>query len=281
MVASASHSATTRPKHEGMADSGANVNALDSSDAAALVNIRKTPGGLLLTFPNGTTARAYAKGTLKVLASLPEAAKTAYLFRNLTCGSLLAMGPLARNNNTVTYTSTAVIVADAAGTEILRGKYCHERQLYFIDLMPPAPPAPTPPRPMQVGDCSGHAAQASANLAITHTGKREFVRYWHRVMGSPVLSTFLAAIRAGFLLCIPGLTAELVQKHDPTWLGVSLGHLKRTRQGQRSTKVKPNTAQAIAFGDEDATDKLEGESANEWHLPDFSFRRELHHGPRY
>ena len=58
----------------------------------------------------------------------------------------------------------------------------------------------------------------------------------HRCFGCPSLSTFLRAIRAGWLRSIPNLTAALVSRNPPLAPETALGHLDTVRQGLRSTR---------------------------------------------
>ncbi len=52
--------------------------------------------------------------------------------------------------------------------------------------------------------------------SITNVSDAEFVLYTHRSFVSPVLSTFLPAIRAGWLKSIPRLTPQLVLNNLPS-----------------------------------------------------------------
>jgi hypothetical protein len=61
--------------------------------------------------------------------------------------------------------------------------------------------------------------------SITNVSDAEFVLYTHWSFGSPVLSTFLAATRAGWLKSIPRLTPQLVLLNPPLALATSLGYL--------------------------------------------------------
>jgi len=61
----------------------------------------------------------------------------------------------------------------------------------------------------------------------------------HASFGSPVISTFLRAIRMGYLSTIPRLTSALVSKHKPNPEATAKGHLDRRRQGIDSTTFVP------------------------------------------
>ena len=81
--------------------------------------------------------------------------------------------------------------------------------------------------------------------SITNVSDAEFVLYTHRSFGSHVLSTFLAAIRAGWLSSIPRLTPQLVLNNPPLALATSLGHLDACRQGLHSTRSSPSPAALV------------------------------------
>ena len=72
--------------------------------------------------------------------------------------------------------------------------------------------------------------------SIHNVSDASFVLYHHRAFGSPVLSTFLKAIRAGYLASIPRLTATIVLRNPPLSLATSFGHLDACRKGLHSTR---------------------------------------------
>ena len=241
-----------------MADAGANTNAFDAKDEGALDEVVKTPvSGLTLQVANGGKLQAYAKGVMRIMSHLPAGQRIAHLFQNLKSGSLVAVGKFAQLGSVVTFNKAGVkVIREDTGEVVLQGPYDPERGLYYVDLSPSSlPPAQETAKAANEGmteqpsadaqafaiweedDAEEPFAIASANLAITHTGEAARVRFWHKVFGSPVLSTFIAAIDKGYLSGVPGgLTAALVRKHDPTSLPTVLGHMARTRQGQNSTK---------------------------------------------
>ena len=243
-----------------MADAGANTHSMAEEDEAALTDIVQTPKGLILTVADGSKLQAYARGNLKIAEGrFPGSAGEAHLFRDLESGSLLAMGKFTRDGNQVTYTEDSVTVSKIATGEVLLEGYRDPwNKLYYIDLLG------TPEGESREGrrdkferyQPSDENRDAYANIAISHTGDYDFVRYWHRTLGSPTTATLIAAIEAGYLSFIPKLTAKMVRKHDPQSMETALGHSKRTRQKQNTTKVTGR----IEFGDEIDTDKIARES---------------------
>ena len=52
-------------------------------------------------------------------------------------------------------------------------------------------------------------------IMLSDTTKKDFAQFHHASLGSPVLSTLLTEIDAGFLSYFPGLTTQLVKKTSP------------------------------------------------------------------
>jgi hypothetical protein len=81
---------------------------------------------------------------------------------------------------------------------------------------------------------SSHSAAAplnppSAFFSLQSLTTARFVAYWHRAFGSPSLSTFLRALKLGYIHGIPLLTPKLVSKYPPLSLSTSFGHLDPTK----------------------------------------------------
>ena len=74
------------------------------------------------------------------------------------------------------------------------------------------------------------------------TSKRDLITYLHQCLFSPPKRTLLKAIHNNQLVTWPGLTTKAVSKYlDDDSPATDKGHMKRLRQGIRSTKVKdPN-----------------------------------------
>lgn len=64
------------------------------------------------------------------------------------------------------------------------------------------------------------------------------IRYLHAAAGFPVKETWLNAIAAGNYITWPGLTIAAVRKHCPDADETQKGHMKKQRQGVRSTRIK-------------------------------------------
>ena len=73
----------------------------------------------------------------------------------------------------------------------------------------------------------------------------QVIKYHHAAAGFPTKDTWVKAIKAGFYVSWPGLTAEAASKHFPESEETQKGHLKKQRQNVRSTKRK------VTFSDDD------------------------------
>ena len=86
-----------------------------------------------------------------------------------------------------------------------------------------------------------HVYNNKSNIIIkkkqTHM---ELIQYLHACCFSPVPSTFIKAIKKGFLKSFPGLTVELVEKYLPTSIASAKGHITQERQHLQSTKDAPS-----------------------------------------
>ena len=69
----------------------------------------------------------------------------------------------------------------------------------------------------------------------------QMIKYHHAAVGYPVKDTWIKAINAGNYTTWPGLTSAAVQKHFPESDETQKGHMKKQRQGVRSTKVLQST----------------------------------------
>jgi hypothetical protein len=81
--------------------------------------------------------------------------------------------------------------------------------------------------------------QSINQYVITHQLNAERVAFYHAAFGSPTISTFLQAIHKGFLTTIAELTFQMVRNNPPISLNIEAGHMKRHRQGLRTTSTKP------------------------------------------
>jgi hypothetical protein len=78
--------------------------------------------------------------------------------------------------------------------------------------------------------------QPAANHVQKLKIKKDIMKYLHWACFSPVPSTWIKAIKAGYFMTVPSLTVDLVQKHLNQSIATAKGHLRHERQSLRSTK---------------------------------------------
>jgi hypothetical protein len=72
--------------------------------------------------------------------------------------------------------------------------------------------------------------------------QQDIVQYLHQAAGSPVPSTWIKAIDAGFFTShLAQSHQQTCKKHLPKSLATAKGHLHQERQGLQSTQPKPVT----------------------------------------
>ena len=89
-----------------------------------------------------------------------------------------------------------------------------------------------------------------ATFAHTVRTKANATKYAHQSFCSPRLSSFLKAIRRGFLTGCPNLTSNNVTRYLNPSPASSKGHMKRPHQGIRSTRPRQPPTQRVTLPDD-------------------------------
>ena len=110
-------------------------------------------------------------------------------------------------------------------TMSLRGHRDTMSKMWMVDISNTAQPTNTT---LQV-------TLPMANNVYDHKKKADIVHYLHRAAFSPVKSTWIRAIQAGFYSTWPHLTVDMVEKHLTKSQATVKGHLRQIRQNLRST----------------------------------------------
>ena len=76
-----------------------------------------------------------------------------------------------------------------------------------------------------------------ANHVYECRSKQNLAIYYHLTLFSPLVSTWVKAIKYNYFYTWPGLTAELVLRYLPKSEYTSYGHLRQRYKGTRSTKT--------------------------------------------
>jgi hypothetical protein len=84
----------------------------------------------------------------------------------------------------------------------------------------------------------GDTSREVASFSYHRTTKENNVKFVHQSLCNPPRSSLLAAIRNGFLRGAPHLNFKSVAKYLPPSMATAKGHMKRPRQGIRSTTPK-------------------------------------------
>jgi hypothetical protein len=176
---------------------------------------------------------------------LQIAAQQAHTFPDLHTSALVSISQFCNNSFEARFTKYQVQILDGLQV-ILTGQRDPSTGLWHIPLKLSTTtilPTPTPssytvltPTPS-----TNLPAPSANNVHELQQRKQDIVQYLHQAAGSPVPSTWIKAIDAGFFTTWPGLTSKLVKKHLPKSLATAKGHLRQERQGLRSTQPKPVT----------------------------------------
>ncbi len=180
--------------------------------------------------PNGETICTTHTCTL-LLEHLPEKARHAHVLPNLALHSLISVVNLCNAGCKVLLTKIGRMIK-FKGKTIICGHKCTNTGLWMIPLRDKVGLAPTMDKPT-----NPPIQPLIAN--ITHmrdtSTPREYMLFLDQSLGSPPINTLLQAlVHNAELQTIPGLTAELINKHlhnSPT----NKGHLHRVRQHVAST----------------------------------------------
>lgn len=165
--------------------------------------------------------------------TLSSSAKTSSVFPQLKHKALISLGQFCDSGFDCKLTATAVYLLKGT-TQTKIGTRDSFTKLWSMDKADTYDPA-LAPLPLQ------------ANNAYTQKSLRDLVVYLHQAAFSPVPSTWIAAIDAGFFTTWPGLTADLVRKHLPKSVATSKGHMRKTKMNIRSTKTTAPAAASKNF----------------------------------
>jgi hypothetical protein len=190
-----------------------------------------TQNGITAILPDNTRRQPTHIGQLPI-GNLPPLATTTHLLP-LFRDSLLSIPVLCDHGCTATFDEEHVTITKN-NKLILQGPRDPRTRLWKIALGPkptsslaPTPGTDTVPLP------------ASANSAYHQPSQKKLVRFLHAAAGSPVPSTWIAAIQKEHYATWPGLTDDLIRKHLPKSVATVKGHLDQQRQNIRSTKPNP------------------------------------------
>ena len=211
------------------ADSGASGNYLTLPHIHILreVKVSSPTERIPVAVANGMLIHSTHHGYLDVPGHGPM---MAHIFPQLK-GSLLSISELVNVGLHVTYCENFVTVFDIKENIILQGNRDIRTGLWMVDLQS-LKRAPTQLQQIEMATSSSISNEGDhqANLTVRLDSVADFVNFWHGAFGSPALSTFIPAVKNGFIR-IPGLTAAKIRRHPPNPLATAYGHLDATRKG--------------------------------------------------
>lgn len=200
-------------------DTGSTNILVRQSDASAVIIDPHLPP-ISVTLPNGSTISSSFSGIL-YFNNLPHPIE-AYIFPDqILHTSLLSVSELCNVGCLATFTDTHLQIT-YNNVMVIHGTKATTDTLWTAQL-------PTQSTIVSNPDISSSSARLTVDA--------DFVLFVHALLGSPVYSTFLRAIRAGYLATWPRLTTAIVMAHPPHTLATAKGHLNQLRQGSDSTKT--------------------------------------------
>ena len=237
------------------ADSGATGHYLRKSKEKILSNLQNaTPSDTTIRLPDQRKIKPSTTGNLPI--PLPSKATKATVYPALKSASLLSIGQLCDVGCSALFTKEALKIFNTSNDLILIGHRNPSDSLWGVNLSSSqqSPPA-----------TATNPTRNSINVIMCFDKtKAQLAMYYHACLGSPVVSTFLNAIKQGFLTTWPGLTVDLIKNHLPLSIPTAKGHLRQESQNLRSTKqpaypvinIKQEETPTIAFPPEDKGKKI-------------------------
>jgi hypothetical protein len=181
--------------------------------------------------PDSTSIQATHSGQLPFHSSLSTKAKTAHVLDGITNASLVSIGQLCDDNCLVVFDKEQLRVFKNHEC-ILTGTRNRTDGLWDIPIPPPTS-SPAPSRP-----------QNQINAIIRKDiSKTQLVQYLYGCCGSPVVTTWIKAIKNGNFITWPGLDTLSIEAHLPKSIDSAKGHLDQERKNLQSTRVQlPTTS---------------------------------------
>ena len=141
---------------------------------------------------------------------------------------LLYIGQLCDHGCSATFSQHHLVIKNKRATKILVGHRNYSKSMRMVQLDEQAQPHTTLPL-----TCNA--------IMLSDTPKKDLAQFHHASLGSPVPSTLLAAIDAGFLSSFPRITTQLVNKHLPKSIQTGKGHMDQERKTyNQQNGIKPN-----------------------------------------
>jgi hypothetical protein len=207
-------------------------------DGTPVVNRRPTTRPLRVALADGRIVTSTHMCDITI-EGLPTTL-TGHIVPNLSVASLFGICVLTSTGCKVTFTNNECIVRYKKRI-ILRGAKDPAMDLWTLPLGPLSMTSKNSSRrsplvALSITDTHAHRPLLIAFFAHTMRTKANSIRFAHQSLCSPTIPTLLKAIKRGYIKGCPNLTARGVKKYLNPSPATTKGHMKRPRQGIRSTR---------------------------------------------
>ncbi len=203
-------------------DSGATSHFLTT--AAPMTNMRPTSKPIIARLPNGECVHSTHTCTLDIPA-LPASAQYTHIIPGLASHSLISIVILCNAGCNVVFTKIGCTIT-YCGKVILCGSKCTCTRLWMTPL------CPTPPLITNNNQANRLPTFMAANVDATSSAG-EYARFIHQAPCAPLATTLIQGLKCSReLATIPGLTAHLINTHQPYSTATDKGHMRCHRQGK-------------------------------------------------
>jgi hypothetical protein len=211
-------------------------------DGTPVINKRPTMRPLRVTLVDGRQVMSTYMCDIQI-DGLPVTLMGHIIPNDLSIASLFGIQILTEAGCDVTFTKSDCIVM-YNGKIILHGEKDPSTDLWTLPLgsHDMTSQHATSTLPLAAPDFADAHAQPAVQIAFfAHTvrTKANSICFVHQSLCSPRISTLLKAIKHGYLKGCPNLTAHGVNKYLNPSSATAKGHMKRPRQGIRSTSQVP------------------------------------------
>ena len=210
-----------------IADSGTTGHFLQMESTCS--NRKRNRDGVRVQLPDGSTIQSTHTALIN-FPQLPMEARRAHLFPNIK-HALLSISMLCDQGYTAIFDQERVYIVKE-GEVIIHGFRHPVTKLYIVNMKEDKNPPELNIRTMT----DLKAINEFGNNAYEIDSKKQLVIYYHKCCFSPVISTWVKAIKNGNFSSWPGLTARLVTKYLGKSLATQKGHLHQQHKNVWSTK---------------------------------------------
>jgi hypothetical protein len=181
-----------------------------------------TTTNMTVTIPNGDPMISTHEAICPI-PTLSKEACTTHIFPDLQSANLISIGQLCDDGCTVTF------------TEDTMKAYNKQQQLIITAPRDPTTGMWNIPLPIP-SVLPNHHIHIANGIIKRDTPINDLINFLHASCFSPTTSTFINAIKAGFLTTWPGLTVKAVRKYLSKSEATTQGHLDQEQQGIQSTR---------------------------------------------